>query len=238
MLSGNKGGGALELPSGSGAFASGYPSASENYALFTDSADAADARAIVDFYEKRGLSFVAPIMPGTSKKVTDLLEFSGIKRVKQYTAMVFDLKNFSGEREECATKISLSVSDIFEWGDTVWHGFGGEPPLPPQYLAFVRHMAMEKHNSLWLLCDGENAVCTGLMHVSDSGSCGLYYLSTLPPKRRRGFARRLMNAMAENASHNHGEIFLLATEKGRPFYIDYGFTALANVPVYSADEDV
>lgn len=238
MLGRNRDGALLTLPSGTIAAASGYPSAGENYLLLSPQASEHEVREAIEFFNDRGLSFVAPIFPGASENVIYALEKEGIAAKMTYTAMTLDLTNKEpGDPGSIFVRAS-TPDEVLEWGQTVWEGFGGEGTIDAPYMTLVRHMVESDQNDLYMLCKEGEAVCCGLLHHNENGTCGLYYFATKPIFRRKGYARQLMDGMVREAALGFSELVLLATPAGLPFYKDFGFVALADVPIRSRSTDI
>lgn len=228
MLGSRLGGGTLSGPSGSLAAASGLPYAGENYLLLSASASAFEAEQLINFFEARALLFAAPILPGVSGKSLAALERACVKPALCYTAMSLPLGSMRGNKAAGLLTAVKSSGEAEEWGRMVWRGFDGEDETPDDYLSLARHLANQPDNSLYLLKDDGGHVSCGLLHRT-ANSCGLYYFATPPEHRRRGHARRLMEALAIQAAREYKEMVLLATPQGLPFYTAFGFKALAEI---------
>lgn len=234
MLGARLGGGSLSGPSGSVAASSGLPYAGENYLLLKPEASVFEAERLIGFFAARELPFVAPELPGTLPRLVSALEGNGILPVRTYTAMAIDLSRHTGAGEPRMKRVTDGAD---EWGRAVWEGFDGGPDVPDDYLALARHLAGCRDNALYLLEEEGRALACGLLHKTEN-SCGLYYFATLPEFRRRGCARRLMEGLAAEAARHGGEMVLLATPEGLPFYLDFGFRRLAEITIRSASADL
>lgn len=223
----------LKMPSGSTAAYSGQKFAGENYALFSAAAGRRDAESAVNFFRNTGTDFVVPILPWSSDELVLALERLGLPVRRNYTAMMY---SYTAPTQNCGNFIEVSdYSGAEEWGRAVWHGFDGEESVPESYIGFARSLFKNARNSLLLMKQGGKPVCTALIHIN-GGISGLYYFSTLPRFRRQGMARRFMLAFAEK--YMACGMVLLATEEGLPFYKNYGFETLADIPIRCATDDI
>lgn len=238
MLGRNEGGAILYLPSGAIAAASGYPAAGENYLLLTPDTSENEVAEMLFFFKERQLSFVAPILPGSNAGAIFALEQNGIGEKITYTAMTLDLTHFERARGEDNLIHAASPEEVGTWGQTVWEGFGGKDGIDEAYAVLVRHMSAQRSNDLYALCNGADAVACGLLHHDEKKNCGLYYFATKPAFRRKGYARRLMAGLVQEAALGFGALVLLATPIGQPFYKEFGFTTLTSVPIHSAATDI
>lgn len=226
------------------AAASGQPYAGENYAIFGVGARPCDVRAILDFFRARSADFVAPILPLTPNDIVRALEANGIVHRCTYTAMSLQIHargtcvkshKKSNEFKEISAR-RISNADAQRWGVSVWLAFGGtmcdEARSYSEYAAFL---ASHEKNDAFALEGDARYLSTALIHKTKR-TAGLYYFATLPEWRRHGFAARLMDAVT--AEYADMPFVLLATEEGLPFYLAYGFDALAKIPIYSASDDI
>lgn len=232
MLGSKFGGGMLAGPSKSLAAASGLPYAGENYLLLLPKASAFEAEQLLSFFAARDLTFVAPVMPGIPSNLVSALETKNVLPVRSYTAMTLDLSRAPLGGEQSPLQTVKDEKDADEWGRVVWRGFDGGEDVAEDYLALARHLASHQRNSLYLLTEGGKPVSCGLLHQTKN-SCGLYYFATPPEFRRLGYAKRLMRALAGKAAQGYSEMVLLATPEGLPFYLNFGFKALAEIPMRS-----
>lgn len=237
MLGSKFGGGMLSGPSESLAAASGLPYAGENYLLLTPKASVFEAEQLLGFFAVRNLPFAAPELPDTPPKLVSALETKKIFPLRVYTAMTLDLSQASACEEKSLIQVP-GKSGADDWGRVVWEGFGGsDGGLTEEYLALARHLASRPENGLYLLTEDGKPVSCGLLHRTKN-SCGLYYFATPPAFRRRGYARRLMKALSGKAARDYKELVLLATTEGLSFYLDFGFKALAKIPMRSNSTDL
>lgn len=237
MLGSKFGGGKLSGPSGSVAAASGLPYAGENYLLLSPMASPFETERLIAFFRARDLTFVVPILPGTPQKPLAALETSKILPVHTYTAMSLDLAAAGGGGDFGAAEPVVSAEGADEWGRTVWEGFDDGEEAPDEYLSLARHLANRPENALFLLREGGAPVSCALLHRTER-SCGVYYFATPPVFRRRGYARRLMGALAAEAARDYKELVLLATPEGLPFYEAFGFKTLAKIPLRSNSSEI
>lgn len=227
MLGSAPDGAYIRLADGSAAGASGLDSAGDSYALFAPGASTKEAATVVDFFDGGGFPFMVPLFPENGAELGAELARRGLTERGFHTAMSLRLAGSSFERGRDTTEVS-SESDIREWTEATWRGFGGEGAPDATYSAFSRYMARRAGNRLYFLRGEGRAVCAGLL-LKSTNTVGLYYFATPPEYRRRGYARRLLCALASEAVKEYGELVLLATEAGRPAYESFGFKTLASI---------
>lgn len=236
MLGSKFGGGILSGPSGSVAAASGLPYAGENYLILLPSASSFEAERLIAFFHARSLDYVAPMLPKIPLKLVSTLEAANVLPVHTYFAMSFDLTQ--GERERTNNLVCVqNTAAAEEWGRVVWEGFDGNGEAPVEYLSLARHLADHPANKLYLLREGNVSVSCSLLHCTED-TCGLYYFATPPSFRRRGNAKKLMNALTSEAAYKYKSIILLATPEGYPFYDTFGFKTLENIPMRSNSREL
>ena len=236
MLGKTPGGGILELRHGAGAFATGMPFAGENYALFDKCSSQEEAARILAFFEDRNLPFISMQLKKKKKEVSGALENRGLSIRAEYIAMSIRI-SFSGREQDQHVKRVKDRSGEIAWAEAAWTGFGGELPVPDSYNSFAAYLSSSPDNRLYYLEKEGVPLCSALLHSADS-SCGLYYFATRPEARRQGLAARLMDSLADHASHFSENMVLLATEMGAKMYKNYGFTGLMRVSVLSGSDDI
>jgi len=235
MLGKTPGGGILELRHGAGAFATGMPFAGENYALFDKCSSQEEAARVLAFFEDRNLPFISMQLPELKKEVSGALENRGLSIRAEYIAMSIRI-SFSGREQDQHVKRVKDRSGEIAWAEAAWIGFGGELPAPDSYNSFAAYLSSSPDNRLYYLEKEGVPLCSALLHSADS-SCGLYYFATRPEARRQGLAARLMDSLADHASHFSENMVLLATEMGAKMYKSYGFKVLFRVPVFSSSDE-
>lgn len=234
MLGQNPAGCLTILPSGSLISMSGLLSEDDNYALFSPSSSESEVKKSLNLFQEYNVPFVVPHFPEYGEQLTKTLESFGLQRTHTYTAMYLNNKREYLPDSDVVEIVDSSESEA--WATASWKGFDDDAPLSESYIDFTKHLINCRENVLFILKYNGVAVCSGLLHNSES-SCGLYYFSTLPKYRRQGFARRLMNSLAAKAFDSHNILVLLATEEGLPFYKNFGFTAIEKIPIRSLKID-
>ncbi len=228
MLGKNPAGSLTVLPSGSLVSMSGLPSEDDNYVLFNSLTTQCEVKKSLDLFNKQKVPFVAPEFPDLGEQLPSMLESLGLHITNNYTAMY--LSNKKKYVLDTSVVEITSFSEAETWAIASWMGFEGKTPVSESYVDFTKYLISRKENKLFILKDKGIAVCSGLLCYSKQ-ACGLYYFSTLPEYRRLGFANRLMNTLAVVAFTSHNIFVLLATEEGVPFYKNFGFTSLGNIPI-------
>ncbi|NLV82897.1 MAG: GNAT family N-acetyltransferase [Synergistaceae bacterium] len=229
MLGKNPAGSLTVLPSGSLVSMSGLPSEDDNYVLFNSLTTQCEVKKSLDLFNKQKVPFVAPEFPDLGEQLPKMLESLGLHTTNNYTAMYLSDKNKTYVSDTSCVEIT-SLSEAETWAIASWMGFEGKTPVSESYVDFTKYLISRRENKLFILKDKGIAVCSGLLCYSNR-ACGLYSFSTLPEYRRRGFAKLLMNSMAAVAFRSHNIFVLLATEEGVPFYENFGFLSLANIPI-------
>lgn len=229
-------GSTLLFPSGSLAAASGLPYAGENYALFAPEARIEEIPAAIRFFKEQGLPFTVPQFKHMTSEFVGALETCGLAVRQNYTAMALRTRAFDRAKAD-ASFARLGEQDIAAWADTVWEGFGGAPPTPAIYYPFARHLYETHSNRLSLLKVNSCPASCALLH-SGALATGLYYFATVPRFRRRGVARSHMSALVGFLADLCDELVLLATEEGLPFYTDFGFASVADIPMRSLSQEL
>lgn len=234
-LGGAPGGALLRLSHTSLAAASGQPHAGENYALFAENSGEAEVKKALAFFNGRKAGFAAPRLLRTPEEAVRALEENGAAARRIYTSMYLPPENMP---EAGAPEVKeISEDDAAKWGEAAWYAFGGEDGAEAvAYIPFGVYLAEHGSNRAFALQDGGVFASTALIHETRN-TFGLYYFATLPDRRRRGFAQRLMDGVTA-ALAGKKPLFLLATEAGLPFYTKYGFKTLDKVPVYSQSDDI
>lgn len=235
MLGRTPGGKLLRLPSGSFAALSGLPFAGENYAVFKERATPGEVSDALDFFEWRGSPFIVPQFPDLDRAALDFFASSGLSVKKKYTAM--SLEYSKDYRRNMDAEIVCGQMGAIEWGTTVWSGFGGKGSAPQSYLDFAQFLTARWENRPYAMREDGRTIACGMLHKSEN-AYGVYYFTTVPEKRRKGLARRMMETLAATAFETRSSLVLLSTKEGLPFYLDFGFTPLADIPIYSSSDDI
>ena len=223
----------------------GVDSEYENYALVNPSLDCSCEEGCLlvndalEFFAETGRPHIWPIFPGVPEHLTDKLEELGIKSNAVFYAMKADIDSVlnltadSGQESEII-KIT-SVSEAHEWADAAWYGFDSDEPAPESFLEFVREASNHKDILLVALRPpsrtGHRMAATGMLTLTE-GEAGIYYISTLPDFRKRGFAAEVMKSLVLHASElGYKKTALLATPDGRDFYKRIGFSIMHKVDI-------
>ena len=149
--------------------------------------------------------------------------------------MSIRISSSARDQDQCVKRVA-NRSGAIKWAEAVWTGFGGELPVPDNYNSFSVYLSSCPENRQYFLEKEGIPLCSALLHKADS-TCGLYYFATRPEARRQGLAARLMDYLADHASHYSEDLVLLATETGAKMYKSYGFKVLLRVPVFSSYDE-
>ncbi len=101
---------------------------------------------------------------------------------------------------------------------------GGDEPIPVAELPEPDGVA---GLTGWVMVDADGLAVAGAWSYLHDSDCGIYAVGTLPDRRRRGFARALMEHVLASA-HRRGArtATLQSTPMGEPLYTALGFTAV------------
>jgi GNAT superfamily N-acetyltransferase len=200
-----------------------------------------NAKTIADIkkiYQKLNLRFWWWIYPcGQSPATGKMLQDAGLRLVEKVPCMAADL-NDSVSDKQIPGHVTISPvkdkNDLLLWGDISFHGFEMPQRAREQYGAFVSSfdLGAQSPQKLFLaFCNGK-AVATSLL-FTHKHSAGIYYVSTLPAYRKKGFGLMITQAAMQAAKEGgFKDIILQATPLGAKVYIRAGFKEYCRADVY------
>jgi ribosomal protein S18 acetylase RimI-like enzyme len=207
----------------------GVPDAYENYALLEPGYAAGAIESGLEFF--RGRSNIWPIFSEASGEAIRALEGNGLVRDDDFQAMTAELRD--GGPAAANGKIAEMVrgSEARMWADCAWRGFDAKEGAPEAFVSLSLEMARLECFSLMHI--GEKSV--GMLFAS-GGTCGIYYVATLPEARGRGMAGAMVEALKLRARElGFGHAALLATPQGCGLYLKHGFKGCGAVKIYRSD---
>ena len=188
----------------------------------------------LDFFSRAGRPHIWPLFPGIPDGAGDILESLGAERGEDFHAMSVDIEGTGRSPDSGDFKIDGPLRgdrEAREWAESAWRGFGSDERAPESFTSFARGMAERREFALFHIAGR----ATGMLFAG-GGTCGIYYISTLPEFRGHG----LGGAMTENlktraAGLGFGKATLLATPSGLPLYLKHGFKDLGTVKIYRSE---
>jgi hypothetical protein len=200
-----------------------------------------DAKSIADikeFYKKINLRFWWWIYPcGQSTETANQLQHAGLRFIGKVPCMVADL-NDSVSDKQIPDDVKISPvrdrNDLLIWEDISFHGFEMPRRARDQYGAFVSSfdLGAQSPQKLFLAYFEEKPVATSLLFTHNN-SAGIYYVSTLPAFRNKGFGLKITQAAMKAAKESgFKNVILQATPLGAKVYIRAGFKEYCLADIY------
>jgi GNAT superfamily N-acetyltransferase len=200
-----------------------------------------NAKSIADIkeiYKKLNLRFWWWIYPrGQSPKTSSLLQNAGLRLIEKVPCMAADL-NDSASEEQLPDYITISPvkdkNDLLIWGDISFHGFEMPRRAREQYGAFVSSfdLAAQSSQKLFLAYFDGKPVATSLL-FTHKNTAGIYYVSTLPAYRNKGFGLNITQAAMQAAKESgFRNVILQATPLGAKVYKRAGFKEYCQADIY------
>jgi GNAT superfamily N-acetyltransferase len=199
------------------------------------------AKTIADIkkiYQKLNLHFWWWIYPcGQSPKTSSMLQDAGLRLIEKVPCMAADLNNSVSDKQ-IPDNVTISPvkdkNDLLIWENISFHGF--EMPLraKEQYGTFISSfdLSMQSPQKLLLAFYNGKAVATSLL-FTHKNSAGIYYVSTLPAYRNKGFGLKITQAAMHTAKESgFKNVILQATSLGAKVYIRAGFKEYCRADVY------
>jgi GNAT superfamily N-acetyltransferase len=200
-----------------------------------------DAKSIADIkeiYKKLNLRFWWWVYPcGQSPKTSRLLQNAGLRLIEKVLCMATDL-NDSVSDKQIPDNVTISSvidkNDLLIWEDISFHGFEMPRRTRAQYGAFVSSfdLAAQSPQKLFLAYFNGKPVATSLLFTHEN-SAGIYYVSTLPAYRNKGFGLKITQAAMQTAKESgFKNVILQATPLGAKVYIRAGFKEYCRAEIY------
>ena len=125
-------------------------------------------------------------------------------------------------------------NDLLIWEDISFHGFEMPQRAREQYGAFVSSfdLGAQSPQKLFLAYFDGKPVATSLL-FTHKNSAGIYYVSTLPAFRNKGFGLKITQAAMQAAKESgFKNVILQATPLGAKVYIRAGFKEYCQAEIY------
>jgi len=193
---------------------------------------------IKEIYQKLNLRFWWWIYPcGQSPETESQLQDAGLRLIGKVPCMAADL-NDSVSDKQIPDNVTISPvkdkNDLLIWEDISFHGFKMPPRVKEQYGAFVSSfdLGAQSPQKLFLAYCEEKPVATSLLFTHNH-SAGIYYVSTLPTYRNKGFGLKITRAAMQAAKESgFKDVILQATPLGAKVYIRAGFKEYCRAEIY------
>ena len=200
-----------------------------------------DAKSIADIkeiYKKINLRFWWWIYPcGQSPETGRILQDAGLRLIEKVPCMAADLNDLVSYKQIPDTVTISPVkdkNDLLIWEDISFHGFEMPRRAREQYGAFVSSfdLGAQSPQKLFLAYFDGKPVATSLLFTHNN-STGIYYVSTLPTFRNKGFGLKITQAAMQAAKESGiKNVILQATPLGAKVYIRVGFKECCRADIY------
>ena len=200
-----------------------------------------DAKSIADIkeiYKKINLRFWWWIYPcGQSPETERILQDAGLYLIEKVPCMAADLNDLVSYKQIPDTVTISPVkdkNDLLIWEDISFHGFEMPRRAREQYGAFVSSfdLGAQSPQKLFLAYFDGKPVATSLLFTHNN-STGIYYVSTLPTFRNKGFGLKITQAAMQAAKESGiKNVILQATPLGAKVYIRAGFKECCRADIY------
>ena len=200
--------------------------------------DAKSIADIKDFYQKLNLRFWWWIyLCGQSPETGKILQDAGLCLIEKVSCMAAVL-NDSVSDKQIPDNITISPvkdkNDLRIWENISFLGFEMPQRVREQYGAFVSSFDLggQSPQKLFLAYCERKPVATSLLFMHKN-SAGIYYVSTLPAFRNKGFGLKITQAAMQAAKESGiNNVILQATPLGAPVYIRAGFKEYCRADIY------
>ena len=200
-----------------------------------------DTKSIADIkeiYKKLNLRFWWWIYPrGQSPETESQLQNAGLRLIEKVPCMAADLIDLVSDKQ-IADNVTISPvkdkNDLLIWEDISFHGFEMPRRVREQYGTFVSSfdIGAQSPQKLFLAYFDGKPVATSLLFTYKN-SAGIYYVSTLPAYRNKGFGLMITRAAMQAAKKAcFKNVILQATSLGAQVYIRAGFKECCRADVY------
>jgi len=200
--------------------------------------DAKSIADIKDIYKKLNLRFWWWIYPrAQSPETGSILQDAGLHLIGKVPCMAADL-NDSVSDKQISDNVTISPvkdkNDLLVWEDISFHGFEMPRRAREQYGAFVSSfdLGAQSPQKLFLANFDGKPVAISLLFTHNN-SAGIYYVSTLPAYRNKGFGLMITQAAMQAAKEGgFKNVILQATPLGARVYIRAGFKEYCHAEIY------
>jgi GNAT superfamily N-acetyltransferase len=200
-----------------------------------------DVKAITDIietYQKLNLRFWWWVYPrGQSPGTSGALQNAGLRLIEKVPCMAVDL-NDSLPEKQLSENITITIvkdkNDLLLWKDISFHGFEMPQRAREQYGSFVSlfDIGAKSPQKLFIAYFKGKPVATSLLFTYNN-SAGIYYVSTLPAYRNKGFGLMITQAAMQSAKKSgFKNVILQATPMGAKVYIRAGFKEYCHAEIY------
>jgi len=203
--------------------------------------DAAFVENVKNYYKQNNLRFWWWVYPrGNSAHTSSTLENAGMKLIAHIPCMAANL-DIKALDEKMPVQITMTeVKDdinLLLWADISFRGFHMSERVREQYNAFVLSFGRGAPSAqkLFIACMDGKPAATSLLFMN-SGTAGIYYVSTLPEYRNKGLGFYVtLAAMRAAKDAGYGEVILQATPDGEKVYRRIGFIEYCKAQIYKPD---
>ena len=195
-----------------------------------------DVENVMKFFQEQNISFMWPVY----SEGEDILKNSGLLYAGKLIAMSLSLKHLNTNMIDATAPVIVDIKQssggVEAWAKTAWRGFGGNfDDTPESYFELVKSFDECENFSLYI-AKYENKNAGTFLITHEENLTGVYYFATVPEFRRKGIARAMMNEICRLSGNK--TIVLQATPSGFPFYKNFGFKELFEMPIYSTEQDI
>ncbi len=197
-----------------------------------------DIVVIKEYYNKTNLRFWWWVYPrGQSFETKRILQDTGLYLFAKVPCLAATLnKSLLNDNPTDDIKILpvRSHEDLLNWKDVSFDGFGMPSRAREQYGAFIASFRLDDQSpqKLFLAYLDEKPVATSLL-FTHKDTAGIYYVSTLPQYRNRGYGLKITQAAMQSAKKSgYGDVILQATPLGARVYKRAGFQEYCQAEIY------
>lgn len=193
---------------------------------------------IKEYYRKLSLRFWWWVYPrGQSAETTGILQKTGLRFFTKVPCLAADLNN-SFVNYNLTNDIKIipvtTKQDLLLWKDTSFDGFEMPSHTREQYGNFVSKFILNEQapQRLFLAYFNDRPVATSLL-FTNRDTAGIYYVSTLPDCRNKGYGLKVTQAaMLSAKASGFKDVILQATPMGARVYRRAGFKEYCQAEIY------
>ncbi|MBN1471096.1 MAG: GNAT family N-acetyltransferase [Syntrophaceae bacterium] len=194
--------------------------------------------AIKKYYETLNLRFWWWIYPcGHSTETIKILRDKGLRLFAKVPCMAAQLNETLTDyklTDEIIICPVTSKNDLLVWKDISFDGFEMPARAQDTYSTFVLSFNLDASSpqKLFLAYFDGKPVATSLL-FTHKNTAGIYYVSTLPACRNRGFGQKITQAAMQSAKESgFKDVILQATPMGERIYKKIGFEEYCQAEIY------